>query len=241
MPIFQLMDQPPAATAAHWFPSPEWAEADGLLAVGGDLSPRRLLAAYSAGIFPWYSAGQPLLWWSPDPRLVLYPEQFHLSHRLRKTLRRQRFAVTFDRVFAEVIHACAQQRQTTPDAPETGTWITTAMEQAYIQLHQMGYAHSVEAWDTTGAQPLLAGGLYGVALGGCFFGESMFHRVSDASKVALAGLVDRLRSEGCHLIDCQMTTAHLLSLGAQEIPRRQFLAQLHAALQDMPTRPGRWC
>ena len=245
MPVFQLPDQPPAGRLshhpAHWFPSPEWAEADGLLAVGGDLSPQRLLAAYTAGIFPWYSEGQPPLWWSPDPRLVLYPEQFHLSRSLRKTLRRQRFAVTFDRVFAEVIHACAQQRTPTQEAPATGTWITTEMEQAYIRLHQMGHAHSVEAWSLTEEPPVLVGGLYGVALGGCFFGESMFHCVPDASKVAFALLVERLRQHGYHLIDCQMATAHLVGLGAQEIPRAHFLRQLHDALQCMPMPPGPWC
>lgn len=238
MSIFQLSNRP-------LFPSPALAEPDGLLAVGGDLSPQRLLAAYSAGIFPWYSEGQPLLWWSPDPRLVLYPERFHLSRSVRKTLRRQRFAVTFDWAFAAVIRGCGQARQA------TGTWITAEMEHAYIQLHRLGYAHSVEVWlavspadglPTRRAEPpVLAGGLYGIALGGCFFGESMFHRYPDASKVAFAALVERLRNEAYHLIDCQMTTAHLLSFGAQEITRPHFLMQLHNALQQVPIRTGPWC
>ncbi|MEO5362465.1 MAG: leucyl/phenylalanyl-tRNA--protein transferase [Magnetococcus sp. DMHC-8] len=228
MAIFQLSDQPV-------FPSPEWAEADGLLAVGGDLTPQRLLAAYAEGIFPWYSQGQPVLWWSPDPRLVLYPERFHLARSLRKTLRRQRFAVTFDRAFQRVIRACGQQRRA------TGTWITIEMERAYVRLHRLGYAHSVESWLVEGEQSLLVGGLYGVALGGCFFGESMFHCCPDASKVAMAALVDRVRQQGCHLIDCQMTTTHLLGLGAQEIPRRQFLLQLSRALEQVEIQPGRWC
>ena len=228
MTLFQLSDRP-------IFPSPSLAEEDGLLAVGGDLSPQRLLAAYEAGIFPWYSEGQPLLWWSPDPRLVLYPERFHLSRSLRKSLRRQRFSVTFDRVFAQVIRQCSQQRQA------TGTWITTEMQHAYMRLHQMGYAHSVEAWWVAeGQQPVLAGGLYGIALGGCFFGESMFHRYADASKVALVALVERLGGAGFSLIDCQMATEHLLRFGAQEIPRPLFLQQLHTALQQQPTALGPW-
>ncbi|MBF0401180.1 MAG: leucyl/phenylalanyl-tRNA--protein transferase [Magnetococcales bacterium] len=226
MAVFQLPKQPV-------FPSPALAEKNGLLAVGGDLAPQRLLAAYAAGIFPWYSEGEPLLWWSPDPRLVLYPDRLHLSRSLRKTLRHQRFAVTFDRLFPEVIHACGQQRQ------PAGTWITAAMERAYTELHRLGYAHSVEVWLTTGESPVLAGGLYGVALGGCFFGESMFYRYPDASKVALVALVERLRSQAFSLLDCQMATPHLLRLGAQEIPRPQFLLQLRAALA-IPARPGPW-
>ncbi|MEO5348666.1 MAG: leucyl/phenylalanyl-tRNA--protein transferase [Magnetococcus sp. YQC-3] len=227
MPIFQLSGRP-------LFPSPEWAEADGLLAVGGDLSPRRLLAAYSAGIFPWYSEGQPILWWSPDPRLVLYPERLHLSRSLRKTLRRQEFTVTFDRSFAQVIHACGELRR------EKGTWITAGMERAYLRLHQMGYAHSVESWLLDAGELRLAGGLYGVALGGCFFGESMFHRYPEASKVAFVTLVERLRGWGFPLIDCQMATDHLLRFGAEELSRPQFLLQLQAALQQTPPIPRRW-
>ncbi|MEO5341258.1 MAG: leucyl/phenylalanyl-tRNA--protein transferase [Magnetococcus sp. MYC-9] len=228
MALFRL----PAQTV---FPPPELADEDGLLAVGGDLSPQRLITAYAQGIFPWYSEGQPLLWWSPDPRLVLYPKAFHLSHSLRKTLRRQRFSVTFDRDFPQVIQGCSRRGES------QGSWITAAMQQAYIRLFQLGYAHSVESWLPTRGEPELAGGLYGVALGGCFFGESMFQRHTDASKVALAHLVERLQAEGYTLIDCQMTTTHLLSLGAQPIARRQFLAQLQQSLQQRPTQPGPWC
>ncbi|MBF0162407.1 MAG: leucyl/phenylalanyl-tRNA--protein transferase [Magnetococcales bacterium] len=229
MGVFQLSSRPV-------FPSPTLAEANGLLAVGGDLSPQRLLAAYAAGIFPWYSEGQPLLWWSPDPRLVLYPERFHASRTLRKSLRRQSFSVTFDRDFPQVIGHCRRCRQA------TGTWITPEMEQAYIRLHQLGYAHSVESWLVTeGEEPVLAGGLYGVALGGCFFGESMFYRHADGSKVAFAALAERLRDQGFSLIDCQMTTEHLLRLGAEEIPRAHFLQQLQHALRQFPIQPGPWC
>ncbi|WP_130472340.1 leucyl/phenylalanyl-tRNA--protein transferase [Candidatus Magnetaquicoccus inordinatus] len=227
MALFRLMEQPV-------FPPPELAEENGLLAVGGDLSPQRLLAAYETGVFPWFSEGQPLLWWSPDPRLVLYPERFHRARSLQKTLRRQRFTVTFDTAFAQVIHACAAQRH------DSGTWITTGMQRAYQRLYTLGYAHSVECWCLQGEQRLLAGGLYGVALGGCFFGESMFYRLRDASKVALSHLVDRLQAEGYQLLDCQMSTDHLLSLGACAISRREFLQQLHIALQKEGTAPGRW-
>ena len=227
MPVFQLPDQP-------GFPPVEWAEADGLLAIGGELSPPWLLEAYSTGIFPWYSAGQPLLWWSPDPRLVLYPDSFHLSRSLRKTLRRQIFNITFDCAFSQVVHACAQQRQA------TGTWITREMEQAYIQLHRMGYAHSVEAWLMEQEQPILAGGLYGVSLGKCFFGESMFHRYPNASKSAFAVLMERLRNDEFHLIDCQMTTAYLMQFGAKEIPRQHFLTQLKDSLTQTPPLPQYW-
>ncbi len=226
MALFRLSEQ-------AVFPPPELAEESGLLAVGGDLSPQRLLAAYAAGIFPWFSEGQPLLWWSPDPRLVLYPERLHRSRSLQKTLRRQRFTVTFDTAFAQVIHACATVQR------GSGTWITHGMQRAYQRLHALGYAHSVECWSTS-ESPSLVGGLYGVALGGCFFGESMFSHVPDASKVALVALVDRLQTAGCRLIDCQMSTDHLLSLGACEIPRREFLRQLHLALYPGTTQAERW-
>ncbi|MBF0182802.1 MAG: leucyl/phenylalanyl-tRNA--protein transferase [Magnetococcales bacterium] len=227
MALFRLSDQP-------FFPSPEWAEENGLLAIGGDLSPQRLLAAYANGIFPWFSEGQPLLWWSPDPRLVLYPDRFHRSRSLQKTLRRQRFTVTFDTAFAQVIHACGQPRG------EAGTWITPGMERAYRRLHELGYAHSVESWLLVDDKPFLAGGLYGVALGGCFFGESMFCRSRDASKVALATLVERLQRAGCRLIDCQMATDHLLGLGACTIARRDFLRQLQSVVHENLLPPGRW-
>ncbi len=215
------------------FPDPETAleEPNGLLAVGGDLSPPTLLRAYRHGIFPWYEPGQPILWWSPDPRLVLYPPRLHVSRSLRKTLRRGRYRITFDHDFASVIHACAAA----PRPGQEGTWITAEMASAYLQLHRLGHAHSVEAWQ--GDE--LVGGLYGVALGGAFFGESMFARAPDASKAAFATLVRHLEHWDYQLIDCQVTTGHLLRLGAEEIPRRRFLAELRHALR-CPGRPRPW-
>jgi len=224
MPVFQLSDE-------ILFPEPELSRFDGLLAVGGDLDIDRLVLAYRMGIFPWYSPGEPILWWSPDPRLVLYPESFHMSRSLMKTLKSGRFSVTFDCRFSEVITACAN----VPRHHQPGTWITDDMMAAYCRLHEAGYAHSVEVLE----QDQLVGGLYGVSLGRCFFGESMFSRKSDASKVGLATLVDRLRAWSFHLIDCQVTTDHLVRLGAQEIPRKQFLAELQTALKA-PTRIGNW-
>ncbi len=214
MPIFRLPSDP-------IFPHPSLAEANGLLAVGGDLSPRRLLAAYSAGIFPWYSKDEPILWWSPDPRLVLEPDRLHIPRSLKKTIRRGTYTITFDCAFDQVIQGCAEVRQ------ESGTWITQEMQAAYSNLHCLGLAHSVEAWEEGGR---LVGGLYGLALGGAFFGESMFALQADASKVALVVLVARLQSMGFSLVDCQMTTDHLLRFGAQEWARDRFLAQLHSAL-----------
>lgn len=211
--------------ATSMFPPVEHASPEGLLAIGGDLSSRRLLDAYRHGIFPWYSAGQPILWWSPDPRAVLYPEGLKVSRSLRKTLRRGTFTVTFDHDFAAVIQACSEPRVIS-GTPSAGTWITQEMKAAYAELHQAGYAHSVEAW--SGSR--LAGGLYGVALGRGFFGESMFHRDTDASKVALTGLVELLRRRDFHFIDCQLTSDHVLSLGAVEIPRSRFLVELERAL-----------
>ena len=224
MPIFRLVDD-------VVFPPPDYADPSGLLAVGGDLSSERLLEAYRAGIFPWYSDDQPILWWSPDPRFVLKLDEFKLSRSLRKTLRRKIFQVTFDRAFEEVIAACA----TVPRDDQSGTWITAQMEQAYIELHGLGYAHSVESW----FEGKLVGGLYGVSLGKAFFGESMFHRKTDGSKVALATLVEKLQSWGFHFVDSQMTTDHMTSLGAKEIPRRIFLKQLGSALRH-PTKRGKW-
>lgn len=224
MPIFRLVDD-------VVFPPPDYADPSGLLAVGGDLSTERLLEAYHAGIFPWYSDDQPILWWSPDPRLVLQLDDFKLSRSLRKTLRRKVFKVTFDRVFEEVIAACA----TVSREGQSGTWITPEMEQAYIKLHGLGYAHSVESW----FDGQLVGGLYGVSLGRAFFGESMFHRKTDGSKVALATLVEKLRDWQFQFIDSQMTTDHMVSLGAKEISRRIFLKQLTAALKH-PTKRGKW-
>lgn len=213
------------------FPSPDDAEPDGLLAVGGDLSAQRLLLAYSMGIFPWYSEGQPILWWSPDPRLILELEEFHISRRFAQILRRGTFRVTFDQDFRSVIHACASVDRPAQD----GTWITPAMEAAYVALHELGFAHSVETW----TEDRLVGGVYGVSLGRAFFGESMFSRVSNASKAALAGLVRRLDSWSFHFLDAQVTTRHMLSLGAKEVPRVVFLERLEQALQ-FPTRRGNW-
>ncbi|MBF0415728.1 MAG: leucyl/phenylalanyl-tRNA--protein transferase [Magnetococcales bacterium] len=205
------------------FPPATLAEGNGLLAIGGDLSPQRLLEAYSRGIFPWFSKGDPLLWWSTDPRLVLRPEWLHVPGSLKKVIKRGVFNITYDRAFNEVIAACARARR-----PEgAGTWITREMKSAYIRLHKLGYAHSVEAWipGDDGVSKLV-GGLYGVALGGCFFGESMFHDQPDASKVAFATLVTDLQRWGFSIIDCQMTTQHLLRFGAREISRDEFLAIL---------------
>ncbi len=217
--------------APEWFPPLEQAldEPPGLLAAGGDLSPARLLAAYQRGIFPWYSPGQPVLWWSPDPRAVLFPDEFICSRSLAKTIRNRGFEIAINRDFAAVIDACAAPR---PHAP--GTWITSEMRNAYLRLHRLGYAHSIEAW--LGGK--LAGGLYGVRLGGVFFGESMFSRERDASKVALAHLVQVSLSNSIAVIDCQLPSPHLASLGARTIPRVQFQALLreHIAPEAQPLR-----
>jgi len=188
-------------------------EPNGLLAVGGCLSKERLLNAYRHGIFPWYNPGEPILWWSPDPRLVLFPDRLIVSRSLRKTLRKNTFLFTFDQAFNEVIAACAEPRK---DA--AGTWITEEINQAYNELHSLGIAHSAEAW----FEGELVGGLYGVALGQVFFGESMFHTKTDASKVVFASLVEQLKSWNYQLIDCQVHTSHLESFGAQEIDRSTF-------------------
>lgn len=203
------LDFPPLETALR--------EPNGLLAAGGDLSPERLLAAYRHGCFPWYQDGQPLLWWSPDPRTVLYPNELHVSRSLRKRMRQGDFQVTLDRAFNDVIQGCAG-----PRSYADGTWITTPMQQAYIQLHEMGVAHSVEVWQ----DGQLVGGLYGLAIGRLFFGESMFSRATDASKVGFVTLVERLRAWNFTLIDCQMPTQHLESFGARSIPREAFAAAL---------------
>jgi len=205
--------------APEWFPPLEQAleEPAGLLAAGGDLSPQRLLAAYRRGIFPWYSPGQPVLWWSPDPRAVLFPEEFHCSRSLARTLRSGQFSVSDDRDFGAVIDGCASPRAASP-----GTWITSDMRAAYLGLHRLGVAHSVEVW--RGDE--LAGGLYGVRLGEVFFGESMFSRERDASKVALAHLVSMCARNSVALIDCQLPSRHLASLGVRCIPRRQFASLL---------------
>jgi leucyl/phenylalanyl-tRNA--protein transferase len=224
MPVFALTEEPS-------FPPPRFATREGLLAVGGDLSERRLLLAYRMGIFPWYSEGEPILWWSPNPRLVLYPKEFRPSRSLLKIIRRGVFTVTGDQCFDEVMSACGRIRRESGE----GTWILPEMIEAYGRLHRSGYAHSVEAW----REGHLAGGLYGVSLGRCFFGESMFSRVSNASKVALAALVERLDRLGFALIDCQVTTGHLQRLGAREIPRSRYLAELAHALKARTLR-GKW-
>lgn len=201
-------------------------EPNGLLAAGGDLSPERLIAAYRHGCFPWYEQGQPILWWSPDPRMVLPPAELKVSRSLRKVMRQGRFSVTLDTAFAMVVKACA--------APRTyaqGTWITPAIVAAYVALHERGIAHSVEAWQ----DGELVGGLYGIAMGRLFFGESMFSRATDASKVAFATLVEYLQSAGFVLIDCQMHTRHLESLGAREISREQFAHYLERYLDEPNT------
>jgi len=213
------------------FPPPDYADPSGLIAVGGDLSHERLLEAYRVGIFPWYSDDQPILWWSPDPRFVLELNEFKPSRSLRRTLRRNIFQVTFDRYFEEVITACAA----VPREGQSGTWITTEMRDAYIGLYGLGYAHSVETWYAN----KLVGGLYGVSLGKAFFGESMFHYKTDASKVALAVLVEKLKSWGFHFIDSQMTTDHMQRLGAKEMSRRIFLKKLQSALRHS-TKRGKW-
>ncbi|MCG6942577.1 MAG: leucyl/phenylalanyl-tRNA--protein transferase [Thiohalocapsa sp.] len=206
------------------------AEPDGLLAIGGDLSIARLVNAYRHGIFPWFSAGDPILWWSPDPRTVLRPRGLRVSRSLRKVLRRRRLGVTMDRDFPGVIKACAG-----PRVDGGGTWLVPEMISAYRALHVRGIAHSVEVWQD-GA---LAGGLYGVAIGGIFFGESMFTRVDNASKVALVHLCSFLDDHGFALIDCQVLTSHLLSMGAEQIPRERFVA-LVEQFRDAPTPRGSW-
>lgn len=202
-----------------WFPPAHQAlrAPNGLLAAGGDLKPQRLLLAYQSGIFPWFSAGQPVLWWSPDPRTVLQPEAMHVSRSLRRFLRKSQLKVSHDRDFAGVISACAAPRDYADD-----TWITAEMQQAYIELHHLGHAHSIEVWQ----DDTLVGGLYGVAVGRLFCGESMFSRTDNASKTALLALCHYLQHLGFELIDCQMPTAHLASLGAREIGRSQYLERL---------------
>jgi leucyl/phenylalanyl-tRNA--protein transferase len=224
VPVYRLPTEPA-------FPDPDLAEPDGLLAVGGDLSVERLLLAYSLGIFPWYSEGYPILWWTPDPRLVLEPAAIHISRSLAKTLKRGQYRVRADTAFDQVIARCAA----VPRPNQDGTWITSAMQEAYVELHAEGFAHSLETW--SGDE--LVGGLYGVSLGGVFFGESMFADESDASKVALVRLAETMQSWGHELIDCQLDTEHLRRLGARSISRREFMRRLAEASQK-PTLRGRW-
>ena len=201
------------------FPDPRRArhEPNGLLCAGGNLAPETIVTAYSRGIFPWYADDQPILWWSPSPRMVLFPDEFKVSKSLAKTVRAKKITVRFDTAFAEVIAGCAAPRE-----PGGGTWIVEDMQAAYIRLHQCGVAHSVESWQ----DGVLIGGLYGMALGRMFYGESMFARESDASKVALVALVEKLKRDGFELIDCQQQTRHLASFGARPIPRADFLHRL---------------
>ncbi|OQX25732.1 MAG: leucyl/phenylalanyl-tRNA--protein transferase [Desulfobacteraceae bacterium IS3] len=224
MPIFRLSEK-------LIFPPPQLARRDGLLAVGGDLSEERLLLAYRMGIFPWFSGNEPVLWWSPDPRLVLYPKEIHVSKRLKRTVKQGMFRVTADTAFRDVITSCAQVHS----EEDKGTWIVDEMIEAYCRLHESGYAHSAETW----YEGELVGGLYGISLGKSFFGESMFSRVSDASKAAFVKLAEYLNVLSFDMIDCQVRTRHLLSFGAREIPRKQFLAQLQKSLLS-PTKCGRW-
>lgn len=223
MPVFRLDER-------LLFPPPELAD-DGLLAIGGDLRPERLVLAYSLGIFPWYSEGQEVLWHSPDPRMVLLAEDLHVPRSLAKVRRGKRYSVTLDSAFAAVIDACATARR----PGQRGTWITRAMKKSYLELHRQGHAHSAEAWQ----DGHLAGGLYGVSLGAAFFGESMFARSPDASKIAFVALVEQLRSWDITLIDCQVHTEHLARFGAELWPRQAYLAALEKALRR-PTRLGRW-
>jgi leucyl/phenylalanyl-tRNA--protein transferase len=216
MPLHVLKEQ-------LWFPPVTDADEDGLLAVGGDISPERILYAYQQGIFPWYSEEIPL-WWSPNPRFVLFPDELYISKSMRTLLKRNAFKVTINQAFTQVINACGTVERPGQD----GTWLNADMQQAYTQLHQMGYAHSVEAWYNN----TLVGGLYGLRIGQVFFGESMFSTMSNASKYAFISFVQQLQTEGVQLIDCQVYTNHLASLGAMMIPRNEFLAYLRKWLPN---------
>lgn len=224
MPVYRL---------SEWrvFPPPEEAEPSGLLAFGGDLSPERLLLAYSQGIFPWPIGDLPLPWFSPDPRFVIVPHDLHVPRRLERSLRQRRLEVRLDTAFGAVIRGCAEMHR--PD--QDGTWITDEMILAYERLHELGFAHSAEAW----REGVLVGGLYGVSLGAAFFGESMFTKAKDASKTALVTLVRQLAAWDFTLFDCQTHTPHVERLGARAWPRKRFLAALAAAM-ERPTRRGRW-
>lgn len=224
MPIFVLNEE-------IIFPPVHLAIREGILAVGGDLSPERLLKAYSEGIFPWYSDDEPIVWWSPDPRFVLLPEGIKISRTMRQVIDRRVFDITFDKAFPEVIASCS----TIDRAHQYGTWITDEMREAYCRLHDLGYAHSIEAWK----DGKLAGGLYGLSLGRCFFGESMFAKVSNASKAAFIVLVKKLEKLGFIIIDAQVYTRHLESLGAFEMPRDEYCAILRRGLQFETIR-GSW-
>ncbi len=224
MPVYRLPD-------SHVFPPPDHAEPDGLLAIGGDLHPDRLLLAYASGIFPWYGPRMPILWFSPDPRFVIRIPSFYVGRSIRKRVKRGDYTITMDQAFAKVIASC----RTTPRPGQDGTWITADMQRAYIQLHRLGHAHSVEAW----RDGELVGGLYGVAMGRMFAGESMFAHAPDASKVAFVWLVHQLAEWGFGIVDCQVHTEHLARFGAEDMPRTEFLDALHTGL-DHPPRLGPW-
>ena len=216
------------------FPDPELAEPSGLLAIGGDLTPRRLVAAYCSGIFPWYNTDSPILWWSPDPRCVIETAGWRPPSRLARTLRSGRFRLTRDRCFARVIRRCASIRRVDAEGHDAGgTWLVPEMIEAYERLYDLGLAHSVEAWLEEKGELILAGGLYGVELGNVFFGESMFHERTDGSKAALAGLVADLAERGIRLLDCQMPTPHLMRMGACLLARRDFLARVQEGTRDI--------
>jgi leucyl/phenylalanyl-tRNA--protein transferase len=224
VPIYALPDE-------HIFPDPEHADDSGLIAVGGDLHPMRLLRGYAMGIFPWYSEGQPILWHSPDPRFVLELDRLHVGRTLRQTLRRRPYRLSLDEAFTDVIECCSAVYRPGQD----GTWITRSMVDGYTKLHRLGFAHSVEAWE----DEELVGGLYGVSLGGVFFGESMFAVAPDASKVGLVALVRQLQAWGFDMVDSQVRTDHLARFGATNIPRSDYLARLRTGL-GTATRQGRW-
>lgn len=224
MPLFRL-------SSDLIFPPPELARSDGLLCVGGDLSVDRLVLAYQNGIFPWFSQADPILWWSPDPRLVLFPDHIHISKSLRKAIKKKGYEIRVDTDFAQTIEACSKPRPN----DETGTWIVEEMIDAYTLLHHHGIAHSIETWDKN----RLIGGLYGISLGNCFFGESMFSKEKDASKMALVALAKYLISHHFDLIDCQVTTHHLKSMGAMEITRRDFLDIISTSVKK-PIPPDVW-
>ncbi|OHD56094.1 MAG: leucyl/phenylalanyl-tRNA--protein transferase [Spirochaetes bacterium GWF1_51_8] len=224
MPVYSLPD-------LAVFPPVELSEPDGLLAIGGDLSIERLIEAYTHGIFPWYSDDMPILWWSPDPRFILYPDRLHVSRRMERILRSGEFEIRFDTAFRDVITGCSEA----PREGQDGTWIVAEMIEAYVSLHEQGIAHSAEAWK----DGKLAGGLYGVSLGGMFFGESMFARVSNASKAAFITLVRKMKEAGIHFIDSQLHTDHLESLGAENMTRKEYMDILNREL-DFPTLQGDW-
>ncbi|MDA3891234.1 MAG: leucyl/phenylalanyl-tRNA--protein transferase [Salinivirgaceae bacterium] len=224
MPVYQLPKE-------ALFPHPSEAVDDGLLAIGGDLAPERLVAAYASGIFPWYGDNDPILWWSPNPRLVLYPEKFKVSKSLKQTLKKQPFDIRIDFAFDEVIESCSK----IPRKGQDGTWITSEMIEAFKQMHKIGLAHSIETWEGN----KLVGGLYGLSLGNVFFGESMFHKRKDASKIAFYYLSQLCKKWCFAFIDCQVTNPHLLTLGAQEITRDNFLDELAMSMEKQ-TQQGIW-